>query len=605
MLRPSLNDNKKNLFFIIGLSLVVLYIYHQTFSFAFINFDDPVYVTDNMAVKSGLNPESIVWAFSIHEDICMYYQPVAWLAHMLDVEIWGLDPGGHHMTSVIIHLANAILLFLALRFMTGSFPASAMAASLFAFHPVNADAVSWIAERKTLVSGFFWFSGMLAYLYYTRKPKLIRYLFTLSLFTLGLLSKPMMVTFPCALLLLDIWPLRRLDVSHALGYSAAIKLFREKIPFFIITALWFVTPFLSPTLLSNETPASVIPHSLRFANALVAYVKYVINFAVPVNLSILYPFPESVPLVHSISSLLVIVSATRFFALRYKKKPYLIVGWLWFLGTLFPTSGLILGTLWPSMADRWAYVPYTGLCIMTAYSLETLGTRPRASRAVIFIALTCLAGYAWILHRQVAHWQNSRTIFQHALSIIDYHPLPHLNLAADMIKNGESEKAKSHLGIILKHEPDNKEAHYNMGLALYETGDLEKALVHLIRAVNLDSKNDAPVLLTLSVLKKQNKLREAMMLCEETITRVKRKDRIGFQHARLLYETDQKEAAELKLAELLASYPAHIDGTILYAEILFVKKDKIKAREFFQRALVLSPGHPLAADGLKRCDLIR
>lgn len=601
MVRLSFHDFKKNLFFIIGISVAILYIYHPTFSFEFINFDDQVYVTDNEAVKSGINPESIVWAFGIHKDICMYYQPVAWLAHMLDVEIWGLDPGGHHVSGVVVHLINVILLFLVLKTMTRSFIGSALAASLFALHPVNADAVSWIAERKTLVSGFFWLSGMWAYLFYTQKPGLPRYLLSLALFTLGLLTKPVMVTFPCVLLLLDIWPLQRMAFRHSMNLKTAMGLFKEKIPFFVITALWFITPFLSPTLLSNETPASVIPHGLRIANALVAYVKYVMKFVVPVNLSILYPFPKTVPLFQSLSSLVVLVSATCFLAMRYKKAPYLIIGWLWFLGTLFPTSGLILGTLWPSMADRWAYIPYVGLCIMTAWTMESLIRRTQTPCAVPAIALTYLAFLGWTLHHQVGHWQNSQTIFEHALSVIEYHPLPHQNIAGDMIKKGRFDKAKYHLEVILKHEPDNKEAHYNMGLLFDETGDVEKALFHLTKAKTLDPRNDAPVLSILTILKRQNRTAEALALCEDAAAKVKRQDRLLFQQALLLFESDQKEASELKLMELLSSYPAHLEGLVLYGDLLFEKKDTAQARAFYQKALALSPVHPRAIEGLNRC----
>lgn len=592
----------KNIIFIIGITFVVLYIYQQTSSFDFINFDDPIYVSDNQAVKSGINYESLSWSFRIHKDICMYYQPIAWISHMIDVELWGLDPGRHHLSSVFIHLLNALLLFFILKSMTGSFIKSALAASLFALHPVNVDAVSWIAERKTLVSAFFWFLGLWAYLLYVHKPKLSRYLLLLFFFTLGILTKPVMITFPCALLLLDIWPLNRVDFEKTFNLKILAHLIMEKIPLFIITGLWFITPLLSPTLLSNETTSEIIPHSLRIANALVAYVKYVIKFFVPVDLSILYPYPKSVPAIQAVSAFFILFFVTSLFILNYKKKPYLIIGWLWFMGILFPTSGLILGTLWPSMADRWAYLPYIGLCIITSWFVIDVA---KYRKNLFLIVLVMIAAYipwlTWAAKKQVSHWTNSLTIFEKSLTVIDYHYLPHLNIAAELMHRGFHKEARKHLNIIIEHEPDHAEAYYNMGLSFFQTGENENALKYLEAAREIDTKNANSYLVSIIILKKQKKHEEAIRLCEQALEKVKKKDEILYQLAQLMSETGKKEAAELKVLELLSAVPHHLSGIILYADLLRQRNETDKALFHYQKALELSPGNEKASLGISMC----
>lgn len=592
----------KNIYFIIGITFVVLYIYHQTSAFEFINFDDPIYVTDNQAVKSGINYESLVWAFQIHKDICMYYQPIAWISHMIDVELWGLDSGRHHLSSVFIHYLNVLLLFFILKSMTGSFIKSALAASLFALHPVNVDAVSWIAERKTLVSSFFWFLGMWAYLFYVRKPKIARYLLLLFFFTFGILTKPVMITFPCALLLLDIWPLNRIDFEKTFNFKILAHLIMEKIPLFIITGLWFITPLLSPALMSNETTPEFIPHSLRIANAIVAYVKYVIKFFVPVDLSILYPYPKSVPAIQAVSAFFILFFVTSLFILQYKKKPYLIIGWLWFLGILFPTSGLILGTLWPSMADRWAYIPYIGLCIITSWFVVDVAMY-RKYLLLIFLVLvgTYISWLAWSTKKQVTHWTNSLTIFEKSLTVIDYHYLPHQNIAAELMHRGFYKEARKHLSIIIEHEPEHAEAYYNMGLSFFQTDENDIALKYLAKAREIDANNANSYLVSVLILKKQKKYEEATKLCEQALEKVKKKDELHYQLSYLTFEIGKKEAAELKVLELLSADPHHVNGIILYADLLRQRNEIDKALFQYQKALALSPGNEKATIGISLC----
>ncbi len=588
--------------FIVVLSALVYFCYHPAFSFDFINFDDPVYVTDNHSVKNGITFESLQWAFEIHEDICMYYQPVAWISHMIDVELWGLNPGKHHRTSVVIHWINAVLLFLVLQCMTGSLMKSAISASFFALHPVNVDSVCWIAERKTLVSALFWFLGMGSYLLYTKKPGCFRYVLVAIFFTLGLFTKPVMITFPCVLLLLDIWPLKRLDVVQTFDTNLVLRLVLEKIPLFIITGLWFITPFLSHTLLSNETTTDLVPLGLRISNALVSYVQYSLKFFFPNKLSILYPYPASVPLLQSLASLFILFMMTAVFLFQFRKRPYLIIGWLWFLGVLFPTSGLILGTLWPAMADRWAYIPYVGLGLMISWLVaDSPSFFKKTGYLIIPILILFLAVLTLITRHQVNHWKNSETIFNQALTVTGYHYLPHQNMAVELMKKGDHENARKHLRIILTHEPEHDDATYNLGLSFYETGEFKTALEYLLRAIDLNPTKANAYLVASWALRKLNQTSEAMRLCEEALKNIKKKDSILYELSVLLSDSGKKEAAELKTIELLSLSPHHLNGIILYADLLMGRNDKTRALMFYQRALVLDPENQMALKGRAQC----
>ena len=602
MLKRIFSKFGKDTLFIVILTLGVFFIYRQTLEFNYINFDDPVYVTDNQAVTSGLNFESLSWALGIHEDICMYYQPVAWISHMIDVELWGLDPGKHHLSSVFIHLVNAMLLFFLLKSLGGSFMKSALATALFAFHPVNVDAVSWIAERKTLVSAFFWFLAMGSYLIYVRKPGVLKYMLMAFLFTLGLLTKPVMITFPCALLLLDIWPLERVYLKKPLDLQRMIRLIAEKIPLFFIVGLWFITPFLSHTLIANETTPDIIPHGLRLANALVSYVKYVVKFFLPFDLSILYPYPDAVPLFQSVSALFFLLAFTGLFLYQFKTRPYLIIGWFWFLGVLFPTSGLILGTLWPAMADRWAYIPYIGLAIITSWlAVDLCSERRRTAFIPLVFSVFFLSWFVFTARNQASHWKDSISIFEKALSVIGYHYLPHQNIATELMAMGRYDEAEKHLSIILEHDPDHSVTLYNMGLCQFEKGNYNASWTYLSKAISLDPGQSSAYLVSGWILKQQNRPDEAVDLYENALKHVKKKDGILFDLAKLLAETGRKEAAELRLIELLSDYPLHVNGILLYADLLVSRNAYTRALFYYHKASVLSPGNARALNGMDLC----
>ncbi|MBU1172417.1 MAG: tetratricopeptide repeat protein [Proteobacteria bacterium] len=596
MNKPLIHRLKINGLIVLFIASALAFVYHQTLHFDFINFDDPVYVTANPAVQDGLTYESLAWAFGIHSDICMYYQPVAWISHMADCQWFGLDPGKHHRTSVLIHGFNAILLFLILNAMTGATWRSAFAAAIFVLHPVNVDAVTWISERKTILSACFWLLGMGAYLYYIRKPSRVRYLPVILLFSLGLLTKPVMVTFPCALVLLDIWPLERIR-THSL-----ISLIKEKIPLFIITALWCVTPLLSETLLSNETTPDMVSYGLRISNALVSYSKYVFNFYMPHDLAILYPYPTHVPLVHSMAALIFLLSITLWACFKYTRKPFLLIGWLWFAGTLFPTSGLILGTLWPEMADRWAYIPYMGLCMLTAWIFpEWSGKNMRFRLIPTGLALCFLLWLGYTAKTQVSYWKDSIRVFEKALTVIGYHALPHQNIATEFMNKKNYDLAENHLKIILENEPDHVDANYNMGLCLAETGRENEALNYFNHVLTRNPGFTKAYLMKAKILDKTSGKKTVKELYETALIYADKKDDILYNYALFLSHEKRREEAEQRFLELLSHDPRHGQGHGAYADLLMDRNDYKKALYYAGKTVALEPDSPQALNRLGIC----
>ncbi len=367
--------------FMVSLFLVLLTlgVYWQVRDHEFISFDDNTYITENRHVKTGLTQENILWAFRFSDKGGTYWHPLTWLSHMTDCHFYGLNPGMHHTTNLLFHIANTILLFLLFKRMTGALWQSAFVAALFALHPLNTDSVAWVAERKNVLSTFFWILTMLAYVRYTEHPGFFRYMTMFLSFVLGLLSKPMLVTLPCVLLLLDYWPLKRFlisdcrfpiesknEMSPAQTGDRKSKVLWEKLPLFALSAASVCLSSLSLQRYKNIIFPESVLMTLRIENALVSYVRYILKMICPQNLAFYYPYPDSLPTWQSLGAAILLVIISYLTIRAFRSMPYLITGWLWYLGTLVPVSGLIQAGLWPATADRWAYVPLIGLFIMIA-----------------------------------------------------------------------------------------------------------------------------------------------------------------------------------------------------------------------------------------------
>jgi len=483
------------------LVVAALAVYWQVQNHDFVNFDDDHYVYENQYVRKGLGLKSIVWAFSYASQEKTYWHPVAWLSHMLDCQLFGLKPGKHHLINLIFHIANTLLLFIAFRWMTGALWRSALVAMLFAIHPINVDTVAWVAERKNVLSTFFWMLTMLAYVHYSKQTAFHRYLLMVLAFVLGLMSKPMLVTLPCVLLLLDFWPLGRFpfsplnnkknegsDKSEISGFqgSSPFVLVLEKIPLLALSVLSVIISSLSFQGQGKSIPMSVVPLKLRIANALVSYVKYIGKMTWPKDLAVLYPYPKTVPIWQAIGALAFLVVISALTIRSAKRAPCLITGWLWYLGTLVPVIGLVQVGLWPAMADRFAYVPFIGLFIIMAWGVPQLTAKWELNKKwPAVLATVVLAMLMKVTWEQVGYWKNSITLFEHNLKVTASHFIPYNNLGNALEKQGRTKEAVELYKRALKIKPDYALAHNNLALALEKQGRIDEAIEHYFHALRI------------------------------------------------------------------------------------------------------------------------
>jgi protein O-mannosyl-transferase len=503
------------------LLLAVIAVFGQTRRHDFVNFDDNLYVYENRHVSGGLTGEGVLWAMT--ESYADNWHPLTWLSHMLDCELYGLKPGGHHLTNVFLHAMTAILLFLVLRRLTGALWPSAWAAAIFAIHPLRVESVAWVAERKDVLSGLFSMLTLWLYARYVeRPPSWGRYLSVAAAYALGLTAKPMLVTLPFVLLLLDYWPLgrfggrdRRVDggeerwVPQSLHPPYNWHLIVEKTPLFVLAAVLCVV-----TLTAQRDSIRTLdeqPLSWRVANAAVAYVAYLEKMFYPDNLAVLYPLPKGPPsLWEAIAAFAVLLAiSTAVFAFR-RKRPYLIVGWLWYLGMLAPVIGLVqVGN--QAMADRYTYLPQIGLYIAFAWgAADMAGAWPyrrwgfAAAAALIVVGL--MVG-AW---RQTRHWHDSESLWIHTLACTSQNSLGHNNLGVLYRSRGQVEDAIVHFRKAMEIKPDYVDAHFNLAAVLAARGQIDEAIAHYRKALESDPLHAAVHLNLGSALVARGQLDEAI-----------------------------------------------------------------------------------------------
>jgi len=431
------------------LALITLALYWPATHFDFINYDDPDYVIYNPPIQHGITGAGLVWAFKTRH--ASNWHPLTWASHMADCALYGLNPGGHHLTNLLFHAANVVLLFLVLCQWTGAPWRSALVAALFAWHPLHVESVAWVSERKDVLSAFFWLLTLAAYGRYAKGRKVF-YCLALFFFALALLSKPMVVTLPFVLLLLDFWPLKR---------TAAPGLFVEKIPFFALAALECVATLWAQSGANSVVNFGILPFSARVANALVSCVLYLWKMLWPVDLALPYPYSHIWTFWPAAGAgcLLLLISAGAI--LRARREPYLIVGWLWFLGTLTPVIGLAQTGIQP-MADRYTYAPLIGIFIMAVWAIPGAWTRwPRPG--LVFGAV--VAGVLGFLlagaETQLQYWRNSVALFSHTVAVTRNNILAEYNLAEALARQGDEALAVVHYQRALAIEPNRVEAHYN------------------------------------------------------------------------------------------------------------------------------------------------
>jgi protein O-mannosyl-transferase len=455
----------------------------------FIGLDDDVYVTGNPHVATGVSLPNVVWAFTSVE--AANWHPVTWLSHMADAQVFGLNPCGHHLSNVVIHIATSLALLLLLLRCTGSLWQSALVAYLFALHPLHVESVAWVAERKDVLSALFWMLTLLAYCEYLARRKRSWYLLALGFFVLGLMAKPMLVTLPVVLLLLDFWPLDRLRQERPGQEAGTLAarvgcLVREKIPFFACALLSAVITIYAQHKGGATKSLDAVPLLLRLENALVAYLRYLLKTIWPHDLAVLYPVSVSLPLWQAAGSLLVLALITTF-AVRHRRRfPFVAVGWFWYLVTLLPVIGLIqVGN--QSMADRYSYLPLIGIFMVLAWGIPSLlqGVRHRERILAPLAAVAVLASAALTWH-QLGYWRDSVSLFRHTLEVTRDNYLITNNLGVALSAQGAGDEGIRLYREALRINPVYLEAHNNLAVALFEKGDLEGALRESREALRLN-----------------------------------------------------------------------------------------------------------------------
>ena len=574
----------------------------------FVGYDDPFYVTENSNVN---NPErqSILWALTTTE--VANWHPVTWLSHMLDCRLFGLEPAWHHIISLALHIANTLLLFLVLKHMTSSVWPSVFVAAAFALHPLHVESVAWIAERKDVLSGFFWMLTLAGYLRYAQKPVLSRYFPVFFAFAFGLMAKPMLVTLPFVLLLLDYWPLGRFrrirensdptqpdfrTENTKYPKCSTLRLIAEKVPLF---GLALISSIITYTVQQTAGAMNLLENfsvKLRIENAAVAYVRYIGKIFYPRSLAVLYPHPlDSLPAWQPIIALAILVVISGFVIFLARRGRFLLVGWLWYLGTLLPVIGMVqVGN--QAMADRYTYLSSIGIFIIVAWAAAKLMKKYRFSKIVFAVSFAAILVILVVCTRaQVKYWKNSLTLYEHALAVTKNNYIMHNNYAKVLVENGQDAEAVNHFKSALEINPRYFRAHNGLGNIYLKQGEIDAAFDHFKEALQISPDYYKALNNMGIVLKEQGKTELAVEKWKQAL-KVK-PDYANAHHSLGLFmaETGKHDEAVEHFKAAVSSRPdwpeAHYNLASLYyqqgrpdlcvkecAEALIIKPDYLIAR---------------------------
>lgn len=458
---------KPHLRIAVALVLATLLAYEPARNNGFVSFDDNFYLTQNPQVQAGLGSEGVAWAFTTGHSA--NWHPLTWLSHMLDVSVWGMDPRGHHVTNVLLHAASVVLLFHLMRRMTGETGKSAFVAAAFAVHPLHVESVAWVAERKDVLSTLLGILSLCLWVEWTKKGQRLHYVASIVVYALGLMAKPMLVTLPFLMLLLDAWPLGRFGRD-----TRARGLVVEKIPFFALALLSCIVTFVVQQRGLAVIGATVLPLPFRFGNAGVAYVAYLGKAIWPAKLAFFYPYPPWLSATQAVVSCLFVLAATALVLYRARARPWLAVGWLWWLGMLVPVIGIVqVGR--QSMADRYMYLPLVGLAVLAAWGTDAL-LRGRAKAARVALAVGLVGVWIFLTRAQVAVWKDDLSLFGHATAVTEENAVAHDLLGTALADRGRVEEAMNEYRQAIALAPRNADYHTNMGIVLAMQGRFEEAL---------------------------------------------------------------------------------------------------------------------------------
>ena len=627
-------DRHLKLIISLFLILAIIIAYGQVRNFDFVDFDDGSYITKNIHVQKGLTIESLIWPFTTFHSA--NWHPITWLSHMLDYELYGLSPMGHHWTNVQFHIANTLLLFFILFKMTGAIWRSAFVAALFALHPLHVESVAWVSERKDVLSTFFWLLTMLAYCRYVEKPVLIRYFIVLLFFVLGLMSKPMLVTLPFVLLLLDFWPLKRFQFKDdrelqfgqktCFDFKRSYKLVLEKIPFFILVVISCVLTFFAQKGGGALVPLESLSLKTRIANALISYVSYVFKAIWPGNLAVYYPYSaDTFPVWQICGAALLIVSVFCGAICLLRQYRYVAVGLFWYFGTLIPVIGLVQVSD-QAMADRYTYIPLTGLFIIVSWGVSDLLVKWHYRKiffgvsAVIILSVLTVCTFF-----QASHWRNTITLFKNAVNVTENNYKALNNVGAALIDKGKYDEALSYFDEALRIYPEKTDARNNLANMLFLQGKPDEAIFHyneilkinprktdvrnnLANVLSSQGKFDEAVLYykqaieinpeyadaqynLANVLSVQGKFGEAVLHYKEAIKINPEYAKAHFQLGKVLINQGKMKQAMFHFAEAIRISPDYVEGYNQIGLILAEQGKYNKAKVFFSKAIQIKPSY--------------
>jgi len=579
------------------LILAIILSYWQVKNFDFVGYDDQDYVTENSYVQKGLTVESIIWAFTAFHSA--NWHPLTWLSHMLDCELYGLNPGAHHWTNLIFHMANTILVFLVLELMTGKIWRSAFVAALFALHPLHVESVAWISERKDVLSTFFGLLTIYAYCRYVDKSGFKNYLAVVIFLSLGLMAKPMLVTFPFVLLLLDFWPLKRFQIKNDLfshsetttcyGSKRFDQLILEKIPLFIPVVVSCTLTFFAQKSGGAVQALGSLSLKDRLANALVSYVNYVLKMFWPSKLAVFYPYPvNALPALKIFGVVLLIICAC-FLAIRTANKyPYIIIGLFWYLGTLVPVIGLVqVGE--QSMADRYTYIPLIGLFIIVAWGISDLFKKWHHRKIYLsLIAMMILSALTVRTYFQIRYWKNGVTLFEHAIKVTQNNYKAHNNLAA-ALNPKDLDRAIFHFKEALRIHPKYVTALCNLGLALYNKGKYEEAALYFTKAIHIDPQKTDTRMDLANIYFLQAKPEKAIPEYREILKTDPENAMAHYNLAYMLSVQKKNDEAEYHYKEALRINPKNEKAHYNLGDIMLKQGNLKEAFPHFAEAIKIKP----------------